>query len=497
MASGHVPETLSPAQEAFEKYRRRVGLFLGPSLFALCLFSPWVKEDAKQNAILAVMLWVLAWWVTEPVPLAVTAFLGPALAVVLGVDTAAALFAPFADPVIFLFLGSFILAQGIVEAGLDRRAALLVLSLPWVRASHRRLLWACGALVAALSMWLSNTATAAMMFPLALALGKATSETKASPFLKALLLTTAYAASIGGLATPVGTPPNLIALGQLATLAKVKVSFLQWMGIGLPLTAVMLGFALWLLGRPEGRKPRQESSLAFHQLENPGPMSRREKNVLVAFSLAVVLWLAPSLLSLALTPQHLVARRFAQAFPEGVVALLAASLLFLLPGENRRPTLTWREASQLDWGTLLLFGGGLSLGTQMFQSGLAAKVGHFLVASTGASSPLALAYLFALLAILLTETISNTAAATVTCPLAIAAAQAAGVSPAPPAIAAAVAASLAFMLPVSTPPNAIVYGSGYLRVTDLLTKGSLLDLFGLLVIPPLVLALCHLWGLGG
>jgi len=498
MASPEHPElALSPREARFERARRRVGLWLGPGLFCLCLGFSWAGAGTKQNSLLAVLLWVLVWWITEPVPLPVTALWGPTLAAMLGVDTPQALFAPFGDPVIFLFLGSFALAQGVVESGLDRRAALAVLSLRWVQRSRRRLLWACGALVAGMSMWLSNTATTAMMYPLVLAVARAVAPSGRSPFVTALLLTTAYGASIGGLGTPVGTPPNLIAIGQLDKLAGVKVGFLPWMGVGVPVMLWMLAFSLWYLGLRGAAGGKDHGLPTFAaQKQQLGPMSSREKNVLGAFALAVFLWLAPGVASL-LSPGHPVAQALGRALPEGVVALLAASLLFLLPADaaGSRPTLTWREASQLDWGTLLLFGGGLSLGHQLFQSGLAGKLGQGLLAVTGAKSTLALAYLFAAVALLLTETTSNTAAATVVCPLAIAASQAAGTSPVAPAMAAAVAASLAFMLPVSTPPNAIVYGSGLVRVTTMLRHGTLLDLFGLCTIPPLVVALCHLWGL--
>ena len=498
VTSEHPEMALSPQEAKFNQVRRRVGLWVGPGLFCLCLGFAWAGEGTKQNALLAVLLWVLVWWITEPVPLPVTALWGPTLAAILGVDTPTALFAPFGDPVIFLFLGSFTLAQGVVASGLDRRAALAVLSLRWVQHSRRRLLWACGALVAGMSMWLSNTATTAMMYPLVLAIARTVAPSRHTPFVTALLLSTAYGASIGGLGTPVGTPPNLIAIGQLDKLAGVKLGFVQWLAVGLPVMLVMLAFSLWYLSLGSTPGTRGQAQVSFSEQQQVlGPMSLREKNVLMAFSLAVLLWLAPGVAALLLSPAHPFAKALAQALPEGVVALLAASLLFLLPADRQktRPTLTWREASQLDWGTLLLFGGGLSLGHQLFQSGLAGKVGQGLLAATGARSSLALAYLFAAVALVLTETTSNTAAATVACPLAIAAAQAAGVSPIAPTLAVAAAASLAFMLPVSTPPNAIVYGSGMLRVTTMLRHGTLLDLFGVVTIPPLVVLLCQLWGL--
>ncbi|MGQ9836202.1 MAG: SLC13 family permease [Thermoanaerobaculaceae bacterium] len=487
---------ISPGEEVLDRLRRRTGLLLGPALLLVFLCWPSPTQSFQHKALVATVLLVLTWWITEAVPAAVTALLGPSLLVVFGVDTPAAVFSPFADPVIFLFLGSFILAQAIVASGLDRRAAITFLSRSRLGPSPGRVLVASGILVAGLSMWLSNTATAAMMYPLALALTRAENRDNSRFFASPLLLTVAYAASIGGLGTPVGTPPNLIALGQLEKLAGVKVGFLQWMGIGLPAATAMLFLCLWRFRRLVVRRGH---TVQFQDLKaDRRPLSRQQKNVLVAFSLAVSFWLLPGTCSLLLSPQHPLARTLTRAAPEGVVAIVAASLLFLMPVDWRagRFTLTWREAAQVDWGTLLLFGGGLSLGNQLFKSGLASQLGRWLVEITGAATPLSLAYLFAFLALVLTETTSNTAAATVTCPLAIAAAQAAGVSPTAPALAAAVAASLAFMLPISTPPNAIVYGSGLIRITEMVVHGLWLDLVGIAITPPLVVALCAFWGLG-
>lgn len=488
----------SAAEQRFDFWRRRLGMAFGPLIFAaILLLGPAAPEQRKT---LAVVAWVLVWWITEAVPLPVSALFGPALLVALGVDTAASLFAPFADPVIFLFLGSFVLAEATVASGLDRRLALSVLTIPWVTASPGRVVAIMGVLAAGISMWLSNTATAAMLYPLALAIARSLEGQSRgrSAFTVALLLTVAYAASIGGIATPVGTPPNLIAIGQLAKLAGVRLSFFQWMALGVPVTLLMLALCVLHLGRRGGRRGQVLVVEGLREeLARFGPLTLRERNVIFAFALAVVLWLLPGTLGLFLGEGHRLAREAARLLPEGAVAILAASLLFVLPVRWSRLefTLSWREAARIDWGTLLLFGGGLSLGSQLFKSGLAASVGHALVAGTGASSTLSLSYLFAFAALLLTETTSNTAAATVVCPLAIAAAQAAGVNPIPPTVAVAVAASLAFMLPVSTPPNAIVYGSGLVRVTHMLRHGAFLDLLGLLTIPPLVVLLCGVFDL--
>ncbi len=490
---------LSEGEQRFEHWRGRLGLGLGPLAFAATYVLTPPTVNASQRTTLAVVLWVLLWWVTEAVPLPVAALLGPTLLVVLHTDTPTALFSPFADPVIFLFLGSFILAEGTVASGLDRRLALSVLSWRWVIKSPFRIVAAMGFLGTAVSMWLSNTATAAMLYPLALAVARSlenTSSGRRSPLATALLLTIAYTASIGGIGTPVGSPPNLIAIGQLQKLSGLRVSFFQWMGVGVPVALLMLALCVTHLGRQARHKTPVGSPEAL-RAELP-PFSVRECNVVLAFFLAVALWLLPGTLAFTLGEGHPWAREAFQTFPEGAVAILAATLLFVLPvrWDKLEFTLSWREAKAIDWGTLLLFGGGLSLGNQLFKTGLAAKAGESLVTLTGARDVLSLSYLFAFAALVLTETTSNTATATVVCPLAIAAAQAAGVNPVPPTMAAAVAASLAFMLPVSTPPNAIVYSSGLIRVTDMLRHGVFLDLVGLAVIPPLVVFLCRVLSIG-
>jgi sodium-dependent dicarboxylate transporter 2/3/5 len=313
------------------------------------------------------------------------------------------------------------------------------------------------------------------------------------------MLAVAYAASIGGVATPIGTPPNLIAIGQLDTLARVRIPFLQWMLLGVPVMVVLLLMLViylrWALP-PEVRDIPGSRELIAAERAVLGPWRVAEKNVALAFAITVTLWIAPGALALVVGTESATYRDYQAALPEGVVALLGAGLLFVLPVRwaERRFTIGWREAVRIDWGTLLLFGGGLALGGAMFRSGLGHAVGEAVVTATGARSPLALTYLFGAAALLLTETTSNTAAATMVCPLAIAAAQAAGVSPMAPAAAAALCCSMAFMLPVSTPPNAIAYSSGCVPITVMLRHGVLLDLCCLAIAPGAALLLCGALG---
>ena len=505
-------EVLSPAELRFERVRRTAGLFAGPALFALLIAVPIPGLPIPAARLAAVLAWILTWWISEAVPIPVTSVLGPALAVVLGVGSAPEMFAPFGDPIVFLFLGGFVLAEAMFVTGLDRRFAYAILARRWVGSSSTRILAAFAVATAGLSAWLSNTATTAMLYPIALsvlaALSRLLERQSGSPvdptrlrFGTSLMLTIAWASSIGGIVTPIGTPPNLVVLGQLEQLAGVRVPFFQWMLVGAPVAAVMLalllGWLRWALPPEVGtiRGSRDEFQRERAALGAP---SRAERNVLGAFALTVTLWVLPGLLALALGTDAPAVRQVQRLLPESVVAVLGASLLFVLPVDwrERRFTLRWSEAVRIDWGTLLLFGGGLSLGAAMFRTGLAEAVGQGIVRATGAQSLTALTVLFTLLAIALTETTSNTAAATMVAPLAIAAAHAAGVSPVPPAMGVALGASMAFMLPVSTPPNAIVYGSGCVPITVMLRLGTLLDLASAIVVPAGVLLLTRLFGIG-
>jgi sodium-dependent dicarboxylate transporter 2/3/5 len=467
---------------------------------------PGLAPEAARLA--AVLAFTLIWWITEAVPLPVTAVLAPALAVVCGVGPAAEIFAPFGDPIVLFFFGSFVLASGMSSTGLDRRFAYAVLSRRAVAASPARTLATFALLAAGISAWVNNTATTAMLCPIAMSLLSAFArrleagtgspvEATRLRFGAALMLTVAYGSSIGGIATPVGTAPNLIVLGQLDRLAGVRIPFLHWMVLAAPVFAGMLGLLVLYLRRALPPEASSGDLDVGTERATLGPLSRAERNVLVVFLATVTLWVLPGLLAVALGPEAPPVRRLSRLLPESVVAILGAAALFVVPVDwrARRFTLGWSDAARVDWGTLLLFGGGLALGGAMFRTGLAAALGEGLVALTGTDSLVGLTFLFAAVALVLTETTSNVATSTMIGPLAIAAAQAAGVSPVPPAVAVALASSMAFMLPVSTPPNAIVYGTGCVRIGQMLRHGAALDLASALLVPAGVLATSWLLGL--
>jgi sodium-dependent dicarboxylate transporter 2/3/5 len=489
-AAGSI-EAYSPAEERFNRRRHTAGLFGAPVVLIALLVAPLPLAPAahRLSAVLAMMV-VL--WVTEGLPLAATALVGPALVVILQVAPARLAFAPFADPIIFLFIGSFMLAEAMFVHGLDRRIAFGALSSRAVGGSPARVLIVYGGVAAAISMWISNTATTAMMFPIGLSIVAHMTEGReleagSRAFATAMMLMAAFGASVGGIGTPIGTPPNLIGIGMLSRIAHVEISFFKWMLLGVPIVVLLFGFlvgwfylrSLRLLTLRPDRADRIRD-----ELRRLGPLSPGQRNVLIAFGVTVVLWLIPGVLAIVGSGNSRLGRAYNAAVPESIAAILGAMLLFVLPvsWRARRFTLAWEEAVRIDWGIILLFGGGLAMGELAFSTGLAESVGRGITSFLPAKSPLALTVLFTAVAILMSEAASNTASANMIVPVAIAVAQAAGVSPVEPALGATLGASMGFMMPISTPPNAIVYSSGYVPITAMMKHGIALDVAGFAVI---------------
>lgn len=498
-------EALSPAEEKFERWRKTLGLFIGPALFMFFYFLPMegLKEPAQR--LVAVLAFVLVFWLTEAVPIPVTALLGAVLCVILNVAPAKEVLAPFANPLIFLFIGSFMLAESIMAHGLDKRFAFAIFSVRFLQKSPLRVLFALGAIVAVVSMWVSNTAATAMMFPIALGVLGAMKELGDSEgldlkrFSTAMMLMVAYGASVGGIATPIGTPPNLIGIGMIEQFTGTKISFFDWMVFALPLTAVMFVLLVLILSNGSRFRGIRLKGIEAHVEEarmGLGPWKTGEVNTAIAFAVAVLLWILPSALELAFGKEFYATKLASERLNEGIVAVIAASVLFILPVsfKDREFTLSWERAVRIDWGTILLFGGGLSLGGLMFSTGLADYMGKTLTGLTGANSLWAITAIGAALAIVLSETTSNTASANMVIPVVIAIAEGAGVAPIPPALGACLGASFGFMLPVSTPPNAIVYGSGLVPILSMVRKGIIFDITGFFLIVFGVMALSSLMG---
>lgn len=471
--------------------RKKLGFFLGPLLFLGAYFIPILEENPKAHSLLAIFLLVVVWWVTECIPIPITALLVPVFITAFRVAPVKDAFAPFANPIIMLFLGSFILARAMSVHGLDQKLAYTILSLKSIAQKKSRILLAFGLTTVFLSLWISNTATTAMMYPIALGVlttfNSRKKENSTSPFGLALLLTIAYSASVGGIGTPIGSPPNLIAIGMLEKLADYRITFFQWMVIGFLILIPMFLFLYLFMKFKIRRDPstvQMKGSFSADIKKRSEGLTRSQKNVLIAFSITVLLWTIPGFVSLFWGKKAPLFLWLHSHFPESVAAIIGASLLFLLPVNLKRGqfTLTLKEALRIDWGTLLLFGGGLSLGFQMFNTGLADIIGKTFI-SPGASVSLSLITLLSVtLSVFLTEVTSNTASANMLVPIIIAISNAASISPLPPVLGSAFGCSFAFMLPVATPPNAIIYGSRIVPLTKMIKFGFWLNIAGIIII---------------
>jgi sodium-dependent dicarboxylate transporter 2/3/5 len=424
------------------------------------------------------------WWVTEAIPVPVTALVPFVAFPLLGVAPIGDAAAPYANPLIFLFLGGFMIALALERWNLHKRIALNIL---W-RFGARPSALVAGFLVtsAGLSMWVSNTATAVMMLPIGLSVigllhrdGVAALPPKEDRnFAVALLLGIAYGASIGGLGTLIGTPPNALLAAYMTETYGISVGFGQWMLVGVPLVVVMLPLAWLVLTRlafPVGRGTiAGADQVIADELSALGRMSRQEKRVAAVFGATAALWVLRPLIS-DVAPEL--------ALSDPIIAILGAFALFLTPSDLRKGEflLNWDWAKRLPWGVLILFGGGLSLASAIGESGLAQWISQ--VMTGGAGWPLlAIVVLVAAVVVFLTELTSNTATAAVFLPLVASFAVLISVNPFLLLVPVALAASCAFMMPVATPPNAIVFGSGHLTIPQMARAGLALNLVAILLI---------------
>ena len=485
----------------FEQMRRIAGVVMGPLCALLIWLMPIGELTGNAHHMLAVMSLVAIWWITEPVPIPVTSLLGPTLCVVLGIAPIKDAFSNFANPMIFLFMGGFLLAKGMMVNGLDKRIAYGILSMKWVGDSPRRIFLAIGLACILCSGWISNTATAAMMFPIALGLLEAIREMMAQngktidlknyKYATGLMLMTAYACSIGGVMTPIGTPPNIIMLGFLSELAPQAptVSFFQWMTWGtvaMIIYFVIAYIVLWRLFPADVKHIEGAEKFISNYVASLGKWTRAQKNTLIAFGVAVFLWVAPSVLSVVYGPHSALMNFYDSHFPESIAAMVGGLLLFFLPVNVKtgEMTMKWKDGIEgIEWGTLLLFGGGLSMGAMMYTTGLSDWIGNGLKDVLGNQpSEWVFVGVFCVSALILSEFTSHTAAVNLIGSIAITTAVSVGISPIPVAVGVALASSLGFMMPVSTPPNAIVYASGYVPITKMIKTGLIIDFFGILLV---------------
>ncbi|MDJ0921521.1 MAG: SLC13 family permease [Henriciella sp.] len=459
---------------------KRIGLVLGPSLAAvMMMLGPPEGLTFAAWATGALMVWMAIWWATEPIPIPVTSLLPMVVLPLVGAGTHRTVVAGYSSHIVMLLLGGFIIALAIERWNLHKRIALEFVS----RTGPKPRLMIFGFMIATalLSMWISNTATTLMMVPIALS-AAVTLKDESGRFVTALLLGICYAASIGGVATPIGTPTNLIAIDWLQTNAGAGIGFPQWMMFGIPAMLVMIPVAWWTVTRD---LPAFSGGAAVledirDQKSHLGPMTTPEARVAIVFACVATLWiLRLPINNLGLTYGIVPLA----ALSDMGIAIAGAVTVFLVPagkGEGRA-LMNWEEAVKLPWGVLLLFGGGIALGNAVKSTGMSEWVG--LQLQVLSIFPLIIFVgLVVALVIFLTELTSNVATMTTLAPILGALAVAIGAEPSSLLAPAAVAASCAFMLPVATAPNAIVYATGEITVAQMMRKGLTINLMGVVII---------------
>lgn len=431
-------------------------------------------------------------WTTELIPLPVTALLIPVGASWFKLLSPDVAFAQFGNQILFLFIGAFFLAQALAKHQLDKRMAYWLLSKPLVSKDPELIVIVLALFSWTLSMWISNTATTAIMIPLCLGISKCLSQswsiTDKANLEKRILFACAFGASIGGMATPIGSPPNLLAMEFLNTKG-ITISFLEWMTWGIPLSFTLLIVLILLLHwkYPIKAIHSKEIHLFFSkQLHDLGKMSRTEYFIVTTFFTTVFLWILPDLLQFFSVNNQLASR-----LPMGGVALTGAAILFILPHEEKT-ILEWEDAKSIDWGTIFIFGGGLCLGKILESTGLATQIGTAVFSFD--LSPWSLGLICALSGVILSEFSSNTAATTLLVPIIIAQFEYSDSLIALTLIT-VFSASFGFMLPVSTPPNAIIFGTGKIPLKEMITTGVLFDIIGIIFVVLFILGISPILGI--
>ncbi|MDX1454777.1 MAG: DASS family sodium-coupled anion symporter [Gammaproteobacteria bacterium] len=451
--------------------RHWLKVIAGPvaALLVYALTADWLDEPARRTAAVATLM--AAWWMSEALPLAATALLPLALFPLLGVMDIKATATPYASHIIFLFLGGFLLGLAMQKSGLHRRVALAIVH--WAGTGPRRMIGGFMLASALLSMWISNTATVVMLMPVALSTLAMLEEGEghSDPALaNALLLGTGYAASIGGLGTLLGSPPNLVLASFAERELGMPVTMLDWIQFGLPAVAILLPLTWWLLTHTLFHLPKDlpgdPGPVIRRALTEMGRMSPAEKRVAMVFTSAATLWICRGWLG---------SLPGLSGLSDAGIAIAAAIALFLLPDGKGEPLLDWETAEKTPWGILLLFGGGLSLAAAIGASGLDAAIAGSLGGLAGLPLWVSVtAVVF--MVVFVTELSSNTATANAFIPILAAVAVGLSLPPLPMLVAVAMAASCAFMLPVATPPNAIVFGSGRVPLQQMIRAGLVLNL---------------------
>ncbi len=461
--------------------KKKIGLFLGPILFAMVMlfFNPEnLNPDSKS--ILASTIWIAVWWISECVPISVTALLPIVLFPLTGGLDIKSTTASYGHNLVFLFVGGFIIALAIEKWNLHKRVALNIIKFTGTKKS--RIILGFMIATAILSMFISNTATTIMILPVGLAIISKVSKTNNSleniNFGKSLMIAIAYSASIGGMATLIGTPPNMIFAGVVKESYGIEIGMLEWSKFGLPVSSFLLIICWLYLTRIafsfEGKNQDLGKQEINSQLKKLGKFSNEELKVAIIFGMTAFAWIFRKQLV-----------KIIPFLDDTIIAITFAIVLFIIPDKKNKPLLNWEDTVKLPWGILLLFGGGMAIASAFGKSGLALWIANLLSTMNGVSLFLLILIIVASIN-LLTELTSNMATTAMLLPVLITMALAINVHPYFLLVSATLAASCAFMLPVATPPNAIVFGSGLLKIDDMFKKGIWMNLFSIIIISLIV-----------
>ena len=460
---------------------KKVGLLLGPILFFIIVNLPFYLISEKGDAVIAVALWMVIWWITETVNIAVTALLPLILFPLLKVMEIGAVGANYGSPIIFLFFGGFVLALALEKVNLHKRIALNIVK--FTGTTPNKIVLGFMIATAFMSMWISNTAATVVMLPIAISVIKLLIDDKEGftkgdkNFALSIMLGIAFAANAGGIATVIGTPPNSVLIGLLENQYNIQISFLTWMSFGLPFSILMVAAVYFVLVKlmfpSKGILFSSSANLITEEVEKLGKISKEEKRVLLIFAITVFLWVTRTIINSIFPDLKL---------SDTIISLIGAVSLFAIPMNfhKRNFILKWKDTEKLAWGILLLFGGGLALANGMDSSGLLALVTDTIAA--GNFNILFTVSLLIILMLFMTELMSNVALVAVSAPVVAGIAIGLNIPILNLLIPVTMASSCAFMLPMATPPNAIVFASGYVKVNQMVKAGIILNLIAVVLL---------------
>ncbi len=461
---------------------KKIGFILGPILFLVVYNLPFEMISAEADDVLAVAIWMVAWWITEAVSISVTALIPLAIFPLLGIMDMKTVSANYGSPIVFLFFGGFVMALALEKVNLHRRIALNIIR--FTGTTPDKVILGFMLATASLSMWISNTATTVVMLPIALSVIELLINdengftSKDRNFALCLMLGIAFSANVGGIATIIGTPPNIVMTGFMEQEYDMQISFLKWMLMGVPFSCLIIGLIYFVLVKliyPSGLSELPESDKIIDaELAKLGKVQKRERRVIIIFLITIFLWIFRSYVN-DLIP-------FINLSNAGI-SMLAALALFSIPFEFNKGefSLEWKDTVRLPWGILILFGGGLSLASGLSSTGVIDFIGN-MVATSGFNNIFIIASFLILIMLFMTELMSNVALVAIFCPVVAGIAIGLDYEVLHLMIPVTMASSCAFMLPMATPPNAIIFASGYVKVHEMAKAGVILNLISVLII---------------